>query len=180
MNTNWQQENEEAGAHREDPNFPTKLKESVEKFQVCWEVLPDRYPLKNEIRQIGYVLELTGTHEAGVEHPSPACVHCRHIWRALEGIAHWIIPKEYRETECDVAAFDQSIQYNPDRTFRPEVSLRIRLIHRSGFDRPVDGCEVRCLNEMKDKLSEIGARDRGTLTQVETRLKAVGSRSASP
>jgi hypothetical protein len=157
MNTRAQEEKPVA-AVTEAENTERRLKELVEKFQVCWEALADCYPVKKEIRQIGYQLELTGTHEEGVEHPLPGCEHCRHVWRALEAIAHWIIPSQYRETRYEIVPFDQGIQYAPERKFRPEVSLRILIGHRSGFDRLMDDCEQLCLKEMTDKLNQIGAR----------------------
>src|SRR5262245_56518986 len=103
-------------------NMQRKLKELVERFEICWEVVPDCYYVKHEIRQIGFELELTGTHEAGVEHPEPGCEHCRHVWRALKAISDWIIPKEIRDSSYDVYPFDQTIQYNQVRKFRPEIS----------------------------------------------------------
>ncbi len=135
------------------------LRELVERFQICFEVLADNYFVNKEIRQIGFILELTGTHEQGVEHPLPGCQHCHNVWLALHQIAKWIIPKDKRDTDHDIVPFDQSIHYDPVRKFRPEVSLRIWIRHRSGFDRPVDACEVRCLNEMKGRLKELGVRD---------------------
>lgn len=156
MNTSTQEENR-ATAATEAGKTEQKLKELVKKFRVCWEALPDCYPVKKEIRQVGYYLELTGTHEEGVDHPQPGCVHCQHVWRALEAIAAWIIPKEYRDTVYDIGPFDQTIQYSKERKYRPEVSLRIWIRHRVGFDREVDACEVRCLNEMTQRLVAIGA-----------------------
>ena len=97
------------------------------------------------------LVEEIKTHTAG-------CQHCRDVWHALRTIAQWIIPKEHRDSNYEIAPFDQSIRYNEKRMFRPDVSLRIGIRHRSGFDRPVDACEVRCLNEMTQKLKEIGAR----------------------
>ena len=38
-----------------------------------------------------------------------------------------------------------------------EVVLPIRILHKGKFDEPTDDCEVRCLNEMERKLSELGA-----------------------
>lgn len=135
------------------------LRELVERFQICFEVLADNYFVNKEIRQIGFTLELTGTHEQGVEHPLPGCQHCHNVRIALHEIAKWIVPKEKRDTDHDILPFDQSIHYDAERKFRPEVSLRIWIRHRSGFDRPVDACEVRCLNEMKARLKELGVRD---------------------
>ncbi len=135
------------------------LRELVERFHICFEVLADNYFVNKELRQIGFTLELTGTHERGVEHPLPGCQHCHNVRIALHQIAKWIIPREPRDTDHDILPFDQSIHYDAQRKFRPEVSLRIWIRHRSGFDRPVDACEVRCLNEMKGRLKELGVRD---------------------
>ena len=130
----------------------------VERFEVCWEVRSDCYYVKQRIRQVGFQLELTGTHEEGVEHPSPGCQHCLNVWQALKEISDWIIPKEIRDSEYNVYPFDQTIRYCKERRFRPDVSLSIWIRHRSGFDREVDACEVRCLNEMTEKLQQLGAR----------------------
>ena len=150
---------QEAGTSQagKDIRAPQRLKEFVQRFRICWEALPDHYYVKKEKRQIGFTLELTGTHESGVEHPEPGCQHCQHVWRALQEIAGWILPKEIRDSDYEVSVFDQTIQYTRVRKFRPDVSLRIWIRHRSGFDREVDACEVRCLNEMTKRLTEIGA-----------------------
>ncbi len=93
-----------------------------------------------------------------MEHPLPGCEHCRKVWHALKAVAAWIIPREKRDSDYDISAFDQSIHYSAARKFRSDVSLRIGIRHRSGFDREVDACEVRCLREMTKRLAEIGAR----------------------
>jgi hypothetical protein len=140
-----------------DSAIPSRLKEFVERFEICWEALPDYYYVKKEKRQIGFTLELTGTHERGVEHPEPGCEHCRHVRVALQEIADWILPKEKRDSDYDIVPYDQSIHYTAVRKFRPDVSLRIGIRHRSGFDRELDECEVRCLGEMTQRLAKIGA-----------------------
>src|SRR5215472_10027490 len=138
---------------------PTKLKQEVARFQVCWETLPDYYCVKGQRRQIGFVLVLAGTHEASVEHPEPGCEHCRNVRRALRAVAEWILPKERRDSAYDITPYDQAIHYDPSRRFRPEVTLQIGIRHRSGFDRAVDACEVRCRNEISQKLRALGARE---------------------
>ncbi len=136
------------------------LRELVERFQVCWEAMPDHIFVNKEMRQIGFTLELTGTHERGVEHPQPGCQHCRNVRLALRAIADWILPRERRDSDYEILPYDQSIHYDQVRKYRPEVSLRIWIRHRSGYERPVDECEVRCLNEMKGRLTELGACQR--------------------
>lgn len=157
MNMNHEEEKRTSQASSEN-SAPQKLKEFVQRFRICWEAIPDHYYVKKEKRQIGFTLELTGTHESGVEHPQPGCQHCQHVWHALQQIANWILPKEIRDSDYEVSVYNQGIQYTAVRKFRPDVSLRIAIRHRCGFDREVDACEIRCLNEMTQRLTEIGAR----------------------
>ncbi len=152
-------ENVSAGDSINTSPAPAKLKQLVVQFQVCWEVLPYDDYVKGQKRQTGFVLVLAGTHEPGVEHPEPGCQHCHNVRRALEAIARCIIPKERRDSDHDITPYDQAIHYDPRRQFRPEVSLQIWIRHRSGFDREVDACEVRCVREMTQRLKELGARE---------------------
>jgi hypothetical protein len=101
-----------------DSGVRSKLGELVQRFHICWEALPDYYYVHKEKRQIGFTLDLTGTHEQGVEHPLPGCQHCYNVRIALHEIAKWIIPKERRDTDHEILPYDQSIQYNPERKFR--------------------------------------------------------------
>jgi hypothetical protein len=135
---------------------PTRLKDMAERFRVCWEVWPEEIFTVSK-RQIGYALELIGTHEAGVEHPQPGCEHCRHVFEALREIAEWVLPRETRPSIYEIGPFDQSLRYSPARRNRPDVILTVKILHREGFDRPVDECEDRCLKEMEQRLRELGA-----------------------
>ena len=138
---------------------PAVLRDLVQRYRVCWEVWPDYLMLAGRKQQIGFQLELSGTHEAGTEHPTPGCQHCRKVFAALQVIAVHILPREERPSVYDIESFEPAIHYSPARGNRPEVSLTIRIGHREHFDRPVDECEVRCLEEMKQRLRELGASE---------------------
>ncbi len=138
---------------------PTIVRELVQRYRVCWEVWPDYLMVAGRKQQIGFQLELSGTHEMGVEHPTPGCNHCRKVFAALQVIAVHILPREERASVYDIESFEPAIHYAPIRGNRSEVSLTIRIAHRSHFNRPVDECEVRCLEEMKQRLRELGASE---------------------
>jgi hypothetical protein len=38
--------------------------------------------------------------------------------------------------------------------------VAIRLVHREGYERPVDACEERCLKEIQARLRELGIPER--------------------
>jgi hypothetical protein len=69
------------------------------------------------------------------------------------------MPKEERASYYDVQPFDNALRQTPKRRFRQEVVLSMRILHRHGFDQPVDDCEERCLKEMRQKLAELGVHE---------------------
>ena len=129
----------------------------VERFRVCWEVWPEYTVVNHEKRQIGFSLELYGTHEPHVEHPTPGCKDCFRVFTALQAIAAYILPQEERPSTYRIEIYDEAIRYAPKRGNRPDVTLPIKILHRHEFELPVDQCEVKCLNEMKQCLQELGA-----------------------
>jgi hypothetical protein len=138
---------------------PAELKRLVERHQVCWEVWPEETINRDGHRaQIGFELDLLGTHDHPADPPTPGCDECAAVYVDLEKIARAILPEGERESDYEIGAFDSSIRFPPEREFREEITLPIRIIHREGFDRPVDACEVRCLREMESKLEALGAQ----------------------
>jgi hypothetical protein len=97
-----------------------QLKELVERHKICWKVWPEFTMVAEERRQIGYELELAGTHEPGVTHPEPGCEHSQHVFTALRQIAEHILPREERPSMYEIGPFDQAIRYSPQYRNRPD------------------------------------------------------------
>jgi hypothetical protein len=133
------------------------LRNLTARHRVCWEVWPEYLMLGSQKRQVGFDLELSGTHAPGVEHPMPGCRHCREVFTALLAIAEWILPREKRPTEYEVRPYETKLHYSQSRNNRADVSLAIKLLHRQEAFDPVDACEERCLREIQEKLKELGA-----------------------
>ena len=132
----------------------------VDRYQVCWDVWPEYLMVGGKQRQVGFELELTGTPEAGTEHVGPGCPACRQVYAALHAIADWILPREERPSRYEIGPYEQALRYSAIRALRPDVTLSVKIVHRRGFDLPVDQCEVRCLEEMKQRLRQLGACER--------------------
>ena len=139
---------------------PSFLSDLVNRYKVCWEVWPEYLMVGGKQQQVGFELELSGTHESGTEHVSPGCPACRHVYRALLSIADSILPKEERPSRYETGAYEQILRYSAVRGNRPDVTLSVKILHRRGFDQPVDPCEMRCLEEMKQRLRQLGACER--------------------
>ena len=135
------------------------LKDLIHKHKVCYEVWPENLAVTGQLVKVGFDLELEGTHEHLENRVLPGCLHCEEVYKDLERIAEWIMPTEERPTTYEIQPFDRAIHYAPRRKLRSEVSLNIKIIHRHGFDQPVDDCEQMCLKEMRRKLAELGVKE---------------------
>lgn len=133
------------------------VKDLVKRYRVCWDVWADYVYVKGEKRHTGFILELSGTHEKGVDHYEIGCEHCLHVYRALRTIAEYILPKETRPSRYEVSIFDSAVHFTRKRENRAEICLKIKVVHHSGFEQPVDRCQVRCLTEMEAALKAVGA-----------------------
>jgi 2-alkenal reductase len=150
------------------------LEELVRRYQVCWDVWPEEAMVDGKRRQIGFELELSGTHPPEVKNASPGCDHCQEIFGALLEIAEHILPsKSDRPSKYLIGPYEHSIRYSQKRGSRPDISLTIKIVHRQGLG-PVDECEQRCLKVMEERLVALGASE-GTWQAHKANQSALGA-----
>ncbi len=142
-----------------DNSVTIGLSELVKRYLVCWEVWPELLFVNRQQRQVGFELELCGTHNSHRRQGGP-CSGCRQVFLALHTIAEYILPPEGRASMCEIGPYKQGLLYSAVRGNRPDITLSVKVLHRQGFDQSVDACEERCLEEMKTKLKQLGACER--------------------
>lgn len=134
------------------------LAQLVQRYQVCWEVWPEYWTIGQTMRQVGFELELSGTDKA-IEF-NPTCPECSQIRWALEAIASRILDPKDLDLTLELSHHEQSISYSGARGNRPDVTLAISILHRSGSSDPVDLHEIHYLERMKMQLRRLGACER--------------------
>ncbi len=135
-----------------------KLKELVARHRVCWEVWPlYHYDLHGERKQVGFEVDLFGAHDHPVHAVAPGCDECVKVFESLRAIADWVRPTGERDTDYTIRCFDSSLRSSKKRRQREDVELQLSLEHKSGYDKEVDPCEVRCLAEIEAALGRLGA-----------------------
>ena len=137
----------------------SRLRELAQAHCVRYEVWPELLMAHGQMVKVGYDLELCGVHDHGEEQVVAGCPHCQHTYAVLRQIAEWILPADKRPSWYDIEPFDHALHEAPLRKFRPEVVLSVKILHRHGFDAPIDECEQRCLKEMRGKLESIGVAE---------------------
>ena len=128
----------------------------IERFHVCWDVWPEYTFINHEKRQIGFELDLSGMHEGGGEHPEPGCEKCLETYRALVQVAEAVLPSSNQDITHHFEPYDQGIHYSSRRGNRPEVVLRIRIVHRNAFKQPVDDAQLQYLEDLQQRLEDLG------------------------
>jgi hypothetical protein len=146
-----------------------QLTELARRHRICWEVWPEYVVARSETRQVGFRLELSGTHEAGVEHPLPGCPACQRVYAALQAITEHILPREDRPSIYEPAPFDHAIHYAPVRKNRPDIVMAVSIFHRGNVNDPVGECQRRCLAEMKQRLNALGVQEHDWKRREEVR-----------
>ena len=134
------------------------IRDLVQSFHVCQDVWPEYRFIKHEKRQIGFDLDLSGFHEGAEAHPEPGCDKCLEIYQALIRIAEEVLPPTKDDTTYQFEPYDQGIHYSAQRGNRPEVILKIRILHRKAFERPVDASEFQYMENLRSRLEEWGIR----------------------
>ena len=139
-----------------------RLRQIARDHEVCYELYPEWSIAEGRKIKIGFELELCGVNRHALDHerrPVPGCAYCAKTYDEMRDIAAWILPKEERPSRYEIEPFDRALHIAPAKRFRrSEVVVRIVIMHRHDFNRPVDDCEDRCLTEMRQRLSELGIR----------------------
>ncbi len=141
---------------------PEHLREIIHRFSVCYEVRTESTLLHDhKICQVGFCLDLCGRDGSGPP-LSPGDERSKEIYRGLREIALQIVPEEEQDCRYELDDFHPSLHYPNQGGSRARVQLEIHILHRNGFDRPLDADETRALREMEDRLTNLGVH-RGQL-----------------
>lgn len=139
-----------------------EIRDLAIRHRVCYE-WSNHYEMNDDIRlATGFSLRLYGANcqtmagDPASKHPVPGCPACRNTYRDLLRIAHWVMPKDSRESWYKIEPFDSAFHVTPKRNWREEIVLGIQILHRDERGRPKDECEARCLHEMCAKLRLAG------------------------
>jgi hypothetical protein len=137
------------------------LRNIVLRHQVCYEVWPEWSGNGGRATRIGFAISLCGIHENGsAKNHVPGCPHCWRTYTELRAVAEWITPEQERTCRFEIAVFDRAWHIAPSaRHARKEIVVTNRIFHRHNVHAAIDDCQQQCLNEMRQKLAELGVRE---------------------
>ncbi len=145
-----------------DPEgFILALREIAEHFQITWGVTPLHEPHSEESVEIGFVLDLNGTHEGAARHRAQTCQHCANLMLALRIIGDWLFPPQGKCSFCELQAYSNFVR--GDQQGQPEAcsTRALRLVSHLGTRCQLGACHVWCKTKMTEQLNRIGVVERG-------------------
>ncbi len=142
-----------------DPSPPPDLADLARKHHVHFEVAPEVLYRATDRLKVGFEVRLSAVHARGA-HALPGCPKCRDLADDLRRIAEWVVPPEDRPTRYEIEPFHPALYESRVVPGADEVAIAIRLVHRDGYDQPIDACEERCLKEIRERLRTLGISER--------------------
>lgn len=136
-----------------------RLRDSARRHHVHFEVQPELIIERDVRTQVGYQVRVWSVHDKGA-HAMPGCVKCRELLAELDGIVQWAIPAEDRPTRVEIERTGAALYDSAEVPGADEVAITIRLIHREAYATPIDECERRCLQQIRERLRWLGIPER--------------------
>ena len=136
-----------------------ELSEIARTRQIHFDVEPEIVLRGSERVKVGFQVHLWGVHPKGAR-ALPGCPKCWDLLEDLRRIAEEVVPSDDRPSRTELEPFRRALYESRVVPGADEVAMTIRLIHREGYDRPVDACEERCLKEIRTRLRALGVRER--------------------
>jgi hypothetical protein len=135
------------------------LRDIAKERHVHFDVEPEMVIRGSERLKVGFRVRLWAVHRKNAR-ALPGCPKCLALVEELRTIADAIVPPTGRATTVEVEPFWPGLYDSAVVPSADEVALSLRLFHREGLDQPIDGCEERCLKEMRGRLRSLGIPER--------------------
>lgn len=137
----------------------SSLADLVRRYEVCWEVWPEYSLVNGHERQVGFEIELCGTHDVG-DHVGRGCTSCHRIYNTLLSVAGWVLTNEDSSSVYAVGPYAQVVRYSLAHGNRPDIALKLKILQRERADQSTDDSQRSCLDEVKEHLAELGSCER--------------------
>lgn len=142
-----------------EPATLMELAEIARTRKVHFDVEPEIIIRGSERVKVGFQVHLWAVHAKGAR-ALPGCPKCWDLVEDLRRIAEEVVPADERPSRTELTSFRPALYDSRVVPGSDEVSVTIRLIHREGYERPIDACEERCLKEIRARLRVLGIRER--------------------
>lgn len=105
---------------------PVALGDLIRIFRISFRLRPIYVSVANDEPEIGFEVELIGTHSSMGEHVRGGCTHCRRVLLLLLEVADHILPGAHDRSRSGGSPCERFVRYTS--TGNPEVALSMTII----------------------------------------------------
>lgn len=145
------------------PEVKLNLDEVRKQYSLFWKIWPEYVVLGSERRQVGFEVELIGSHSSDPNHIDPACTICHRVQHVLLLIAAAAVEDGHEAQDSvrhEITHDPQSVVCSPGWGNRACVTVSIHILHKRGFDQLVSQAETDFLEGIRTHLLELGLSQR--------------------
>jgi hypothetical protein len=110
--------------------------------------------IANDEPEIGFEVELIGTHNSVGEHVRGGCAHCRRVLLLLLEIADQILPGAHDRSQYVGSPCERFVRYTS--TGNPEVALSMTIIRRATLEDVAQDRVLQLSGDIRTALQALG------------------------
>lgn len=138
---------------------PRWLRDLVRTFGISFRLRPMYVSLAGGRPEIGFELELIGTHAAAEQHTGNRCVLCLRVLFALLDLADRGLCEEKTLVRPIGARYEKRIRYTASSRDWPEVVLCVTIVRPMGLDDVEKDRMLALGDDVRKALQDLGCRE---------------------
>ena len=135
------------------------LRDLVRTFSISFRLRPMYVSLAGGRPEIGFELELIGTHAAAGQHTGNRCVHCLRALFALLDLADRGLSEEKTLVRPIGAHYEKRIRYTASSRDWPEVVLCVTVVRAMSLEEVEEDRLLELADDVRKVLHRLGCRE---------------------
>lgn len=138
---------------------PVCLRDLVRMFCISFRLRPTYVSLARDGPEIGFEMELIGTHQKIGQHVYGGCAQCLRVLLVLLELADRSLPQEGTPARPISRRCEKLIRYSSSAGDWPEVVLGMTVVRRASLEQ-IAGDQMRqCIEDIRTVLQDLGCRE---------------------
>lgn len=126
---------------------------------ISFRIRPMYVSLAGDRPEIGFELELIGTHPAVRQHADSGCAHCRSVLFALLDLADRGLHTEQTAARTISTRCEKLVRYRANNAYPPEVVLRVTVVRSMSLNDLEEDRILKLADDVRKALQGFGCQE---------------------
>lgn len=135
------------------------LRDLVRMFSISFRIRPTYVGLVGDGLEIGFEMELIGTHQNAGQHLQGGCAQCLRVLQVLLELADLSLSKEESTVQRASARFEKLIRYASTTGIRPEIVVGMKVVRGAGLEQLAGDPMGQFTEDIRTVLRNLGCQE---------------------